>query len=84
MVLAAGAYLGNFLYQNLYKTIIQSDQIILLKREVAPDTLDPTQIESVLTDLEQKIAPAGAPNIAAVQNPFRSPVDQANNARNID
>ena len=56
MMAFALSLLSLFLYQNLYKSITQSEQIILLKQEVAPDTIDLARVDSVLSALKQKVS----------------------------
>jgi hypothetical protein len=49
--------LGIFLYKNLYQSITQSEQIIVLKQEVAPDIIDMNKFNNVLDKLSEKINP---------------------------
>jgi hypothetical protein len=43
-----------FLYKNFYQTIAQTEAIILLRQEVAPDTVNAKQVEELLTYLDKK------------------------------
>ncbi|OGY45457.1 MAG: hypothetical protein A2744_02100 [Candidatus Buchananbacteria bacterium RIFCSPHIGHO2_01_FULL_44_11] len=70
IALGALAILGLFLYKNLYVTITQSEEIILLKQEVAPDTIDRTKVNTVLSALEKKSTSADNIDWSQVKNPF--------------
>ena len=70
IALAALVILGLFLYKNLYVTITQSEEIILLKQEVAPDTIDRTKVNTVLSALEKKVTSADDIDWLQVKNPF--------------
>lgn len=61
--------LGLFLYKNFYQTITQSEEIILLKQEVAPDTINMKKVEAILKALEEKTTTT---NIIwqEIKNPF--------------
>jgi len=50
-------WLGTFLNENFYKTIIQSDEIILLRKEVASQTINIDRFEKVLEALDRKTDP---------------------------
>jgi len=54
IALVVFALLAFFLYKNLYLTITQSEEIILLKQEVAPDTIDMDKVNKSLEALEKK------------------------------
>lgn len=71
-IVFAFGYLGYFLYQNVYQTVTSSDEIILLRQEVAPDTINTTQVNEVLSRLEQKINAASSQDAQAIRNPFSS------------
>jgi len=70
LTFATIAVLSWFLYRNLYQTITQSEQIILLKQEVAPDTIDIKTVEEVLKALDQKTAPADGIDWQKIKNLF--------------
>ncbi|MDD2807065.1 MAG: hypothetical protein PHW95_00905 [Patescibacteria group bacterium] len=61
--------LGLFLYQYFYQTIAQSEEIVLLKQEVAPDILDDDKVKKVLNRLDLKESTSTVP--LAVNNPFK-------------
>ena len=52
--IAVIGYIGYFLYINFYQTITQSQEIVVLKQEVAPDTINRTKVDSVLKNIEEK------------------------------
>ena len=54
MIIGVLTLLGYFLYNNLYQTIAQSKEIILLKQEVAPDTIDLKKVNEALAAIEAK------------------------------
>jgi len=56
MIIAAIVSVGYFLYAYLYRTIAQSEEIILLKQEVAPESIDITQVTKTIDNLEKKEA----------------------------
>src|SRR3989338_4517358 len=74
LTFATIAVLSWFLYRNLYQTITQSEQIILLKQEVAPDTIDIKTVEEVLNALDQKTDPADGIDWQKIKNPFNQVV----------
>ncbi len=46
--------LGFFLYQNFYKTIRESEEIIVLKKEVANESIDMKKFQSIMEKIETK------------------------------
>jgi len=62
--------LGFFLYKNLYQTITQSEEIILLRQEVAPDTINMTKVNSVLESLNLKTMASSSADWVNSRNPF--------------
>jgi hypothetical protein len=54
LIIGASAILILFLYKNFYVTIAQTEQIILLKKEVAPDFIDIDRVNKVLNALAEK------------------------------
>lgn len=76
-------YLGLFLHKNFYGTIAQTEQIVLLKKEVAPDTIDTEKVNQVLTAIEQKVTPPEKIDFQSLKNPFRNlgvgPIETAEN-----
>ena len=68
----SGLGLGVFLYFNLYQTITQADQIILLRREVAPETVDTKKVEAVCTAIDQKTSGKSTVDWNTLPDPFRA------------
>lgn len=71
-ILLAGSLviLGNFLYTNFYQTISQSEEIVLLKQEVAPDIIDTKKVEAVLGQINKKPLQSEGINLDEVSDPF--------------
>jgi len=61
--------LGLFLYQYFYQTITQSERVILLKHEVAPDAINMQVVSRVVAFMDSKSSMA---NIEwdKIKNPF--------------
>lgn len=70
IALAAFSFVGYFLYKNLYLTVTQSEEIIILKKEVAPDVIDIDRVNTVLQNLEEKAAGADDLDWSNIKNPF--------------
>lgn len=70
LVLGIFGYLGYFIYFNLYETIAEAQQVVLLKQEVAPESLDVDKIEKVLARLEKRATSTQAVNVANIKNFF--------------
>ncbi|NUM25164.1 MAG: hypothetical protein HUU49_00900 [Candidatus Buchananbacteria bacterium] len=70
LLLTALALLGSFLYRNFYQTIAQSEEIILLKKEVAPDIIDINKVETVLNRLNKKSSTTDDINFDVITDPF--------------
>ena len=64
------AFLSWFLYENFYKTITQSEQIILLRQEVAPDTINTQRVNKVLNSLAKKTNVNKIIEWTSIKNPF--------------
>src|SRR3989338_10525554 len=64
------SYLGFFIYQNFYRTITQAEEIVVLKQEVAPDTIDTAKVNAVLSAIQNKISPSQSIKWLEVPNPF--------------
>ena len=62
-------FLTEFLYLYLYQTITQSERIILLKSEVAPDSININEVNSVLDFINKKSTPENI-NWSEIKNPF--------------
>ena len=63
-------YLGYFIYFNLYGTIAEAQQVVLLKQEVAPESLDIPKIQKVLAQLEKRATSTSSINIEKIRNLF--------------
>ncbi len=64
-------FLGWFLYKDFYQTITQSQQIIVLRSEVSPYTIDVEKFNKALQSLEQKVDKNSQQvNWPAIKNPF--------------
>ena len=69
---AAFGYLGFFLYQKMYLTISQSEEIKVLRQEVAPYSIDKDEIKKTLESLDNKTKPNNI-NYDQIQDPFGIP-----------
>lgn len=47
-------YVTSFLYKNFYQTITQSEEIILLKKEVASEDVNMDKFERIILNIEKK------------------------------
>jgi hypothetical protein len=83
VVIGIFGVIGMFLYQNFYLAIAQTEEIILLRREVAPDVLHIESVEDVIGKLKIKISPSQQQDINLVNNPFRT-IQVEQNFQNID
>lgn len=72
MVIVVFFSLGTFIYNHLYLTITRARTIVILKQEVAPDTIDLGKIEAVLNNINQKTAAESAVDWATIKDPFGS------------
>ena len=70
LVVAGIGLLGWFLYKNLYQTIAQTEQIQLLKQEVAPDIVDIDQFTTALDQLNNKTTTTPSINWKNEASPF--------------
>ena len=70
--IAIVGYLGWFLYNNLYQTIAQTEQIIVLRAEVSPYSIDIKQFNTILETLEKKTSQKNLKKInwSEIKNPF--------------
>jgi len=62
--------LSFFLYKNLYQAVAQSEEIIILREEVAPDTVNMNKFYSVLEKLNRKKESSSA-TLIEIRNPFK-------------
>jgi len=65
-------YLSWFLYNNLYQTIAQTEQIIVLRAEVSPYSIDIKQFNTILETLGKKTSLENTEEInwSEIKNPF--------------
>ncbi|MFA6322307.1 MAG: hypothetical protein WCX71_02405 [Candidatus Buchananbacteria bacterium] len=70
IVLGLFSILGYFLYENLYQTIAQAQEVILKKKEIAPEALDMEQITKTLKFLDEKTTSTDRINLSTVRDPF--------------
>jgi uncharacterized membrane protein len=47
-------YVSVFLYKNFYQTITQSEEIILLKKEVSAEDIDMNKFDKMILSIEEK------------------------------
>lgn len=69
-LLGLAGLLGMFLYQNLYQTITQSEEIVILKQEIAPDTINVKKVEELIDRIEQKKAGQEDIDWSQIKNSF--------------
>lgn len=68
--LGAIGYVCYFWYVNFYGTVAQTEEIILLRSEVAPDIIDTNRVDKVLENLNEKTSATSTIDIAKINNPF--------------
>lgn len=61
------SYLSLFLYENFYKTIIQSEKIIILKQKVAIETINIKKFDTIMEKIKEKTTPK---RVNGFNNPF--------------
>ena len=85
IITAVVCLLSWFIYNNLYLTITRAQTIVILKQEVAPDTINLVLINSVLEKIDKKIANPPALNLQSIRNPFGAvTIDQTSPPNRID
>jgi len=67
-IMLAIAGVGLFLYTYFYRTIAQSEEIILLRQEVAPESINITQVKQAIANIEKKETTPPPPE--RYRNPF--------------
>lgn len=60
--------LSLFLYKNFYQTIIQTKEIMILRKKVAVETINLDKFNAIMNKLTEKISPHELKNITS---PFR-------------
>lgn len=68
--LGAIGYVCYFWYENFYGTVAQTEEIILLRSEVAPDIIDTNRVDKVLNNLNEKTSATSTVDINKINNPF--------------
>ena len=63
------AWVGQFIYQHFYRTIIQAEAVVVLRQEVAPDTIDVEKVNQVVITIEKKLIGQSI-NWPQILNPF--------------
>lgn len=62
--------LGFFLYRYFYQTITQSEEIIVLRREVAPESINIEEVQAVIDAYTKKTASSETISWNTQRNPF--------------
>lgn len=68
--LGALVYISYFIFQNYYQTITQAEEIIDLRKEVAPDSIDIERVNQVLDALDAKSTTTTVIIPPNIKNPF--------------
>jgi len=63
-------YFSWFLYKNIYQTITQSQEIIIMRAEVSPYTIDVDKFNNILKAIDKKTAATATPAWQEMRNPF--------------
>lgn len=64
-----------FLYNNVYRTITQSQEVVILKREVAPDAIDIKKVDAIINNIKTKTQGSLSQNMV-IKNLFYQPLPQ--------
>lgn len=70
MAIISFIILGQFLYKNFYLTITQAQDIVILRQEVAPDSINVERVNKVLDLIDKKIEAEKPQNLELAKNPF--------------
>ena len=70
LIIVLAVILGLFLYKNLYKTIAQSEEIIILRKEVAPEFISLEEVNKIVKKIDKKITAEKVTNWLDWNNPF--------------
>lgn len=57
-----------FLYNNFYKTYIQADEVIVLKKQISPVVFDKKLWNQITASLDNKLTPNKIPE--SIKDPF--------------
>jgi len=68
-IIVVGVFMSIFIDKNFYQTITQSQEIILLKKEVAPDSINLKKVDEVISLLDNKTKKS-QDDLEAIKNPF--------------
>ncbi|MFA6254736.1 MAG: hypothetical protein WC675_01730 [Patescibacteria group bacterium] len=63
-------YFGGFLYKNIYQTITQSQEIIVMRAEVSPYAINIEKFNDILTAIDKKSTATNTPAWQEMRNPF--------------
>lgn len=66
-IIASLFFISNFLYNNFYLIITQSQEIINLESQVAEETVDIKKYDAVMKKIEEKNK---MPEVSNINNPF--------------
>lgn len=69
-IIAIALFIFQFLYKNFYQTISQSQEIIILRQEVAPEAINNEKVNAVLSALNKKISQENRTDWKKVKNIF--------------
>lgn len=68
LIISSLLYVSSFLYENFYKTITQSEEIKILQKKVAIDTVDIDKFNEIIKKIEEK---TNISNNIKINNPFK-------------
>jgi len=68
IIIASLSYVSSFLYENFYKTITQSEKIMILQKKVAIDTVDIKKFNEIIKKIEEK---TNTSKNITINNPFK-------------
>ncbi|MFA5021458.1 MAG: hypothetical protein WC508_00040 [Patescibacteria group bacterium] len=77
-------FLSLFLYKNFYQTITQSQEIVVLRAEVSPYTINVEKFRTALTALDKKFSAPDKINWAEIKNPFTANLPNKQTIQGID
>lgn len=67
IIISVFGYLSLFLYENFYQVITQSEEILVLQKKVAIDTIDIEKFNEVIEKIKEKTKKG---YLGKVSNPF--------------
>jgi hypothetical protein len=69
-IIIIALFILQFLYKNFYQTISQSQEIIILRQEVAPEAINNEKVNAVLSALNKKISQENIIDWKKIKNVF--------------